>query len=258
MLGGFDWNPLSWIQSAGNIASSAISDVENWAKNAIKLAVDALSDAVSLVTDGIEALDTALVAGFQSITSLAENTYNWAAQIAYVDLPDAVNGLFNTALGWVDDAEGLAEQLYNAAIGYATDVVDDVTNALDYALNNYLYPAWNWIGNAENWVGALLDSWWDAIWANTFGPIWSAMQWLAGLGADWFDWLTNVATDAINAVIKAWEWIVWFGEHTIDDLVNLVDSTPSQIDNAFLNSAVAQVPGAFEEAEEWFSQILGA
>jgi hypothetical protein len=251
------WNPVSWFNSLVSFGGSTLSDLENWVKDAINKALSIYDDVASLTIAALEATATWASDGVTDLIDWSNEAVGWINNITGNLIPAIGNWAIGIASGWVNDLRSWTEGAFTDVYNWATTAISGIVDAYNWTVANIIDPVSHWVDNAETWLQSRLASWWDTIWANTIGPIWSALQWLVDNVPGWVEWLAQTAYGWVLAVIKAGGWILWMGEHDFDDLVNLIESTPGQIDHAWLNSVVAQTPGTATEVEDWFARLLG-
>lgn len=252
-----DWNPLSWGNSIGHIASNAVRDIENWARNAINLGLTIYDDSVTAVFDGIDWA----IASAENVLSIVGN-YAVEALDWVLAAPGIVGGWIDSAENWlwanvvspaINDVMGWANDVYN----WAVDAYNDLAAAASWVTNNIIDPILRWVENAENWVQQHLAAFWDSIWAAYIGPIWSMIIWLWDNVPQWVDWLINTAYDVVLLCIKAGEWIIWFGEHTFDELEADGNSLANMFTPGWIASAAAGDTDAMAGIEADFVRMFG-
>ena len=141
-----------------------------------------------------------------------------------------IDGWINNAWNWfwanvVAPAIQLVSDALNWGLGVLQYAIDLAAQGLDWLVNNIIDPVWQWIQNAASTVAGWVNGWWDWIWANVVGPLIGDAEYWAHLLASAWHWLTTTVVAAVNIVIAAWDWLVWFGEHTFSDLGALLSSS---------------------------------
>lgn len=230
----FVWDVINPVASIESLAS----DVYNWVAN--------LWDAM-----------------WNAVTNILDDFQNWEGLIE--DVWDGVGSWFtdleNDLVGWwtdlfndiwqdvIDPASWFFEQLWNAIYPYA----EDLGNAIVHGLVDPILDAWDWVveslGDIWNLVYPFVAQWWNDIYGDVIAPILGLAESVYGTVSNIAQWLESGAADVINAVEKAMEWIIWFGEHTFDDLTAFFSSVPSALEHWLIN-------GFVQAQEDYTDEIL--
>ncbi len=222
------WNPESWWKAVDNQYHSVDKAVKRLIHDAIKDVLDVVHSAVHDVERWATDVLNRFGAVITNVGHLAQDAYNIGAHLA-----STIGG----------DIRSEATRLITDAVGWVKGAIEEVTRAINEAIR--------WIDNADNWLVAWIRPWWSSVWdAVLAGPI-HAIDTVADLIthmfsdlwggvyrdiihpietdlatarkdlADLLDWYFHTAKDAIDGVIKAWDWIVYAGEHTIKEVEQL-------------------------------------
>jgi hypothetical protein len=251
------WNPSTWWNTVQHLGSDAVSDIEDWVKDFVNLCFSIYDEAEQLAIELINGL-------INLVGYVASVAYSWGQQaLTGVDvlvsswIPEALDDVKNTVLGWVNDAISAASEALGDVYGWAVDAFNTVDGVLDAIYNEYVVPAVDWIANAGDWFYNELDGWWDEFWDYAIGPVINDLSNLGGWIDTAGDFLYGEVTDAIHLVEEATDWLVWFGEHTFDDLENLFSQSTSGVNETWLLGALGGLDQANETASENFAKILG-
>lgn len=219
----------------------------------------AIDTALSLVDGAFNLIDYV----FTTVTNALQAGLNWASQIA----AGAFDWIINAAVtvgGWIE--RGVID-FWNDVIVPAIDglvsAIDYVGGVLGAAINeiwgwlsafvrDYLDPIWSWIVNAAEtvfgWIWQQIDAFYNAYIAPIIHELEQAWDMLVQV----WDWLWQIGVDVVNAVIKAFDWIVWFGEHTFDDLRHLYDEA---VQGQGLDGLVTVVTDEYDEGAALLEKV---
>lgn len=252
------WDPLTWWKPIDKQWRRVSGDVKNLIRHAVHTAVNAVEADISDLSNWTGGAINGLSNWLSGVANVAGAAWNWAWHIANVDLPNwagdvrgwvmdvlgPIYGALSWAENWINQAWGEIESLINSAWrGFYRDVIS---------------PIEGWINEAAGFVWHIIDDAWQGFYRDVIHPI------EAGLSDAWaiiwhlWDWFDHVARDAIEGVIKAWDWIVFFGEHPgaeLADLAHIAEHalSPHQVFTAAQRSA--QTSGG--EIEAIVERVLG-
>lgn len=178
-----------------------------------------------MINDGLDLIDYVFTVVTNSISAIV-NHLSAAADILWswmVHAADTVGGWITAAAYWwwdnvISPAIGLVHDIVNYVSDALSYAIGLVSAGLDWAINNLVVPALNWIENAVNTVGGWISDAVNAFYHDVILPIWGDVQHLLDAANDLWQWAFNFADSLLHGVEKAWDWVVWFGEHTFDDL----------------------------------------
>lgn len=191
-------------------------------------------------------------ANFDSLWSLAEDLWQSAVNIAAAALDQLrqwVTDAIDAAVTWATDIYHWAQ----AAIAQAEDWAH---SAVDWIVNDLIDPLSRWVAAAADWVWHVLDGWWQTIYNDVIRPIEQAADWAWHELSSIWDWLTHDVAAVVELVVKAAEWLVWMGEHTISELVDILEGKRSLINRETLLGQVGQYPHTWDAVGEIFDRIL--
>jgi hypothetical protein len=256
MLGSW-WNPASWFSAAGHIASSAVKDIENWAKNAINEAIDLYDEGTQIFVNAVDDAFSFLDSVVTVLGGWATDAYNWVMNAeSWAD--NKLNAFFtsiwdNNIWPAISDARNWATDLYNDA----DSVISAINGTISSMWNDWLAPAVEWIGNAESWVANHINAALTDLYNDTIGPLVTVAEDAYHDAVSAYDWITGTAVSVVDAVIKAIGWIVWFGEHPIQTTEDIEQWVSSAVTGSWVRSYVSDLTGDADEIENAFAKLLG-
>lgn len=251
------WNPTTWGNAIGHIASGAIRDIENWARNAINWAMSLLDEAASLTMDVVTGSINDLYNIGRSAYSWASSALDWIAHAA-----DTVGGWINNATNWLwsgvvapalDDLRNWAQDAWNGL----TSVFNSLSGWVTSLWNNYIAPAFDWVSHAEQWLQGRLASWWDELYAAVFaGPI-GDLEWLWDNVPTWVEWLGREAYPVVHALFDLGDGLLRF----LEDPIGYSERVAEDVEHGLTSSwSSAMLTGQQSRAAGWeqeLKQVLG-
>lgn len=249
------WNPVAWWNDFFGAVATTWNDVKAFIHDAIKAAVDLLDDGVNLFYYVFVVVTDALQAGLNAVTNIATVAWQWVESAATVVggwIQYATTTLWNDVI-W--PAIKFVEDGLNFAVGALQYAIDGVINAAAALWDNYVSPLWDWVAHSletvSGWIWSAIDGFYNAF----IKPIIATVE---QIGHDLYaalDWLFNVAVGVVDAVIKAWDWVVWFGEHTFADIRALLSGTDAQLNRDWLLGAAHAGGGVADEVAKWLEDL---
>lgn len=220
------WDPVSWVQDAVGLLSGPVSDVESWVMGVVKTAVGAverdLADAVSFA----ERSAAEGIGGAFDLASRAWNGLDTLGRDLYGALDRAVGEAEHLASSGISLLErGLYDARHEAATLF-DDARHTAAHELDVVVHDLVDPALSWIAHSEEWWYHLVDRWWQLTDREVIHPIEHGLDDVRHEAAATADWVAHEGARVAELVEKAADWLVWFGVHTIEEVVAL----PGQIE----------------------------
>lgn len=215
------WNPDTWWRAVDNTYNRVAGDIKVFVKDAIRSATDAIEADIRDVSNLAGAALNGLWGALTNVGNLASSAWNQAQNIVNTDLPNWAGdirnwaaGEINSVSGWVSNIQGWINQAGSWVSGLISGAIATLTT-------DVINPITAWIDSAADFVAKMIDDAWQAVYRDVIHPIeadalkaWHVIDHL-------WQWYDKEARDAVSGVIKAWDWIVWFGEHTFTDLAKL-------------------------------------
>ena len=216
------WNPVSWWDDVSGLTVQAWNDVKAWVHRAINDVQTLISGAFDLIDFVFTVITNALQAGLNIVGNIATGAFDWVLHAA-----DTVTGWIQTGLYWLWDnviTPGFQwiEGALNWAVGILQDAINLVSAGVDWLVANIIDPIFSWIAHAAETVGGWI---WDAVqgfYNDVIAPIFAGIEWWVNLLANLWQWIVTVVVDVINVCEKAMGWLLWFADHSFDDLVQLL------------------------------------
>jgi phage-related protein len=215
------WDPVSWWDTIKGTAVRTFDDIKNFIRHAIHTALHLVTDSLDL---------------WVFLQSLFNAAIQWAVGVAQSVANTAmgwIEGAADTVGHWIDDAFHwfwsnviapaihAVDDAWRWGVGVLQGIVSDLQAALDWVTANLIEPMLHWIERAADEIWHMINEAWDTFYRDVIAPIAHLLKDVAAVAVDLWDWFWRIAKDAVEGVVKAWDWIVWFGEHTISDLEQL-------------------------------------
>jgi hypothetical protein len=251
------WNPTTWWGTVSSLGSAAIQDIENWARDAISKAFAIYDAGLQFVLGLTDSLINAALAG---VDAVAHNLSGIAGQLYGVivsTIPNAIQGLWDTALGWVHDAENAASWALGLVQGWATELFQYIESDVESLWTNYIAPAFDWVENAEGWLVSRLTGWADDMIAFIGGVISSAVGAVENDVQGLADLVDHEVLDAVHVVEKAWDWLVWLGEYPLHEVEAILSDPASLFPGGFIRQAGSDVGSYAQGIEGAWETMLG-
>lgn len=252
------WNPASWWNTVAHLGDNVAHDIESWVKDFVNLCFSIYDEAAQLALDLIDGL-------INLVGYVAGVAYSWAGDALgditnIVDnwIPSIVNSIWSTVWGWVVDAANAAASALDDVYGWAVAAFDAVDGVINSIWDNYLLPALDWISHAADWFGDQFAGWWNEFWAVAIAPVLDTLSDLGGWIEVAGNFLYGDVTTAVHAVEAAWDWIVWFGEHTFDELDQLFTEGMPDITEAWILSVFNDLSEGDSKIESVLEQVFGS
>jgi hypothetical protein len=211
-----------------------------------------VSDALDFAFGWVEGAINGITGGLAFLSSIVGTVWGWvvnAAAIVGSWIWQAVDGFWNVVIVPAFHAvEAAAQWSFDTLLG----LVNDVRNAAAWVWDNLLMPMWSWIVHAAETVGGWIWAAIQAFYHDVILPLWNLLVEAARLVAEIWDWIVRVAEFAVRLVIKAADWLIWFGEHTISDLLALLRDPGALFTRDFLLGAADSAHGYMDRiAQDW-------
>ena len=151
------------------------------------------------------------------------------------------------ARGWVNDARHWAAEGFD----YVGALISNLRRDAGGWIDRLRHDAASWVDAALKWAGNELDrlrhdaaSWVDALWHDVVDPLARLVE--------------HEVLDAVHVVEKCWDWLVWLGEHTFDELEDMFSHleegfTPGEIEGAF-NSTSGRAERWLDDMGRWLGE----
>jgi phage-related protein len=215
------WDPVSWWDTIKGTAVRTFDDIKSFIRHAVHTALHLVTDALDFWTFLQGLFNAAIQWAVGVAQSVANTAMGWIEGAA-----DTVGHWINDAWNWfwsnvIAPAIGAVDAAWRFGVGVVQDIVSGLQAAFDWVNANLIDPMFHWIENAADTVGQWINDAWNWFYQEVIAPIAHLLNDVAAAAQALWDWFWNVAKDAVEGVVRAWDWIVWFGEHTFRDLEHL-------------------------------------
>jgi phage-related protein len=234
ILGGFDWDPLSWLSDIGHFAVKTFDDVKNFVYTVVGHAIKGAYDAIKAAADGV-------ADAFEFVDHSLTNFYNWSlgelARIgdAFWHLLDgwwqSVEPIIH---GWADDVRNWAASAINFVVGVLQGLINDVKSFALGLYNDFILPLWHFFLTAVDFVGHVFDDLWSVIWNNVIKPEFDILHDLYEKMLAIWDWWINELPTVWKVIKGAWHWLLWFADHSFGLLEALWSGDTQKINRQFI------------------------
>ncbi len=125
-------------------------------------------------------------------------------------------------------------------------------NTATATFDDFIAPAFDWVANADAWVFGKLESFGESL-LNDIHSIYDAAiaDLVAGLG-ELGNLVGGEVMTVVHAVEAAWDWILWFGEHALEDFIDL----PGEITSLGHLSSAKQFAADVHGSVDWVESVL--
>jgi phage-related protein len=252
------WNPVSWLSDLGTLAADSAQEIRNWVTIAVDEAFSLFDAAASITIGFIDDILSDIVGTIAVIGGMATTLVEQVAGIISSAIPNAINWVVGTVEGWARDAIGIVSLAVDGVISFFNGLINDVENEAKYVFDTYIAPAIQWIEGAADWVGAIIETAWNAFWAVAIAPVINVIDTISDQIDSLWNYLFGEARSVIDVVEQAWDWIVWFSEHTFDDIDQIIMSGESSIGASWVKSVAAGLDSQAAGVESMLERILGS
>jgi hypothetical protein len=236
---------------------AAWNDVKNWTRKAISIAVN-------MISGGLDLIDYAFTVTANAISAAA----SWWWSNVVIPSWDWIQHAADTVGGWIWDAVvgfyhavivpalGLLGDALNFAVGALQWAINQAAAGLSWLIDNVINPAYQWVLHAAETVAGWI---WDAVdgfYRDVIAPLINDAEFWAHLLASAWDWLVHTVAAVVNAVLAAWGWIIWFGEHTFSDILALLDGTNHEANRNWLLGVAGHPDGWAEKLVDDLANLL--
>lgn len=212
-----------------------------------------MADEFNAAFDLIDYVFTVVTNGLVASLNIAWNVLNgvWSW----------IENAFSTVYGWITSAVtwwweniilpaiGLIRDGLNYAVEALQFAINLAQSALDWVINNLIIPLFQWVESAAvtvaHWIWDALDT----FYRDVIAPILHDIETIFADVVSLANFVWHTVLDVVNAVIKAWDWVVWFGEHTFSDILHLLEGTDSGLTRDWLL-------GAAHDPHGWHGRIV--
>jgi phage-related protein len=252
------WNPFAWLEKIGDLGSDIVSDIENWVEDAVnwafsiydaaaQLTMDAVNDGIGYIFDAMSIVTSELTNIYDSLNNILGP---WITRIIS-DVESAADSLVNAAINLATDA-------LNTAVSFISSVIQAVINTATATFDDFIAPAFEWVGNAENWLierlesfGATLISAVHSLYDDALSDIEQGLSEVVGL-------VGGEVMTVVHAVEAAWDWILWFGEHAIEDFIDIPGDLESFAHLSSARSFASDIGGSVDWVESVITDFMGS
>jgi hypothetical protein len=220
-LASFDWDPISWVKDIGGFVVRSFNDVKLFVLTIVGDAIhgvyDALNAAVDAVDDALSDVQNGLASFGSWIDSEADRIGSWVDH--WWDL--TWGWVQSTVQGWIADLRNWTVDAIAAAASFLYAAIHVVEQAADTLYRDVIAPILSWVAGAAQWFAHMIESWWDGIYNDVIKPIGDLLDQAWQYAQVAYHFVTVVWVDVWKVLDAAWGWLVWFAEHTFDDLESL-------------------------------------
>lgn len=250
-------NPVNWISWAIGRAGGVLSDVEHWVADAVSYLIGIINSWYAWIYNWASEVFNLFARQINGVFQSVTGAWNLIFHTIETTIPDAVNFVLTLMSEAVGAAEKFASEALNGLEYFLEGLIGAVSTYAHWLYNTVVAPVVAWIAQAAAWAGHLIGSALSAFYDTFVAPIINELGQLATDAYHWISWLQSTAFGAVGLVIKATEWLVWMGEHTIDDLINEATAFPSSIGGSILGMTLSGEPQYEGVVEDWLLTILG-
>ncbi len=241
-----------WWNGATNWVGQGWQDIKNLVHSVVHAAVSIVAGALDLIdyafTVTINALTSSVSWWFDNIVTPLWGWFLGAAQWATHLIDDAWNWFYAAIIA---PALQLLDDAINWGIGALQWAINEAAAGLQWLVDNIISPAWHWIESAAQTVGGWIWDAIDAFYQAFIAPIVADVQQAWHLLDQLWNWAWNTAANVVAVVEQAWDWIVWFAEHSFQDLLALATgSGPHDVRDFILGEA--------SSSNSWIEGIIDA
>lgn len=232
------------------------NDVKQFIHDAIKAAVDLLDDGVNLFYYVFTVVTNALQVGLNAVTNVATIAWQWVEQAAVT-----VGGWIQFALVTIwNEVIWPAIQLVHGALDFAVGALQEALNlaaaGLSWLVDNIIMPVWHWIEHAAETVSGWIWAAIDGFYHDVILPIWQFVQDVGNIVGALWHWFTTDAAAAVEAVLRALGWIVWFGDHSFHEILDLLEGAGSAMGRDWVLANAKDTEGWSHKIADDLARIL--
>jgi hypothetical protein len=252
------WNPFAWLEKIGNLGSDIVSDIENWVEDAVNWAFSIYDAAAQLtmeaVNDGLGYVFDALSVVGNEVTNIYDSLNNilgpWITRIIS-DVESAADALVNAAIS-------LASAALDAALSFIAGLLEGIENAATAIFNEFIAPLWNFFQGAAAWLFGELEQFGEtlidsvhALYDDVIADIEYGLSEVVNL-------VGGEVMTAVHAVEAAWDWILWFGEHAIEDFIDIPGDLESFAHLSSARAFASDIGGSVDWVESVITDFMGS
>jgi hypothetical protein len=115
----------------------------------------------------------------------------------------------------------------------------------------------HFVEGAGDWFADEFDSAWHIAYNDAIGPALHSVEVGVDAVAPIILYGAEDIVHTVEMVIKAAEWIVWFGEHTFEDLLGLATGLPSHVDSSVIQKGASYVGDEVPIITGFFRDLIG-
>lgn len=206
---------------------------------------------------------------FTTVTNAINKAADWWFTNIVIPAWDWIQHAAETVGIWIWGAiQGFYHDVILPALGLLHDALDFAIGALQYAINlaaqgftwwvdHVIMPAWDWVQHAASTVAGWVNGWWDWIWSHVVAPLINDAEFWAHLLASAWDWLTTTVVAVVHVVLLAWVWLIWFGEHTFDDIRSLISGGAHGVNREWMLNEAGDPNGYLAQIMDEIARALG-
>lgn len=247
-------------------------DAYNWISgpvaSAFKAALDALKDLLLGIID-------ALRQAFWYAFDLLQTFVNFVLSVAWTAIQLAtgiatmlLEALWNSVTWILSRLADVAGQIWGTIlsldawiIGQVGDLLSRILSGIDYVLNwvwkNVFQPLLNALGQLLGYVLGVIQSALKWIYSTFLEPILNFLASLADkVGALW-NFVFGIVATVVHAVLDAFDWILWFGRHTLASIAALINDAGHGGAHVLIEMVVNALVGAGDTLEELLANMFG-
>lgn len=236
---------------------SVASDVKGWVNSVVQ---SVYNWAVDRLNDVWNAFNTMLQDFWQDILWLRESAsalldgIHWLWFTVIQGIYADVIHVWNTLVGYIQDATNTASEWVTNAIHYAEDLFN---KALNWVERNVYHPLLDVINQAKDWVwNTLVKPVWDWL-GSAFADVWNWMQWAFG-AISWLQWfIDNVVSDVVTVVHGAWDWLILAARYGIGFFEQMMNDLWRESPRSFANAMMGSLHNHPDVMESWIERFLG-
>jgi len=211
---------------------------------------------VNLIYYVFTTITNALQNGINFLRAASDIVWNWMLSEA-----ERVGSWITTGVDW------LWSNIVVPALAFLQTAIDYVGSALSFAIqavvnnlaniwDNYIVPVFDWVAHAAETVAGWIYNAVQAFYHDVILPVFAFLD---QLGHDFYSLLGYVLNDVVaivNAVVKAWDWIIWFGEHGFAEIIGLLSGTDHSLTRDWLLGAAQHGNGVADEVAQWLEEMF--
>ena len=275
---GFDWNPVSWVTSAGEWTAGELVSAFRWSKSEVgKLAGWTVKETEAVGNDVAGFVEKGLH-GLEELFWRVINEVHHGLTVANHDI-HVIGGWAASATKWIEGSESWVWQRIDGGIhALERDALDPIRHdiahlfdltrhtvaaGVDRALNEVhrleattIHDLSSWVDASGGWFAREFEAAWSTIYNDAIGPAIHDLKATVEEFATAAEWVAVNGPTILKLVIDAADWLLWFGEHSLADIDQLLTNAGAGFTLTDLKAAAAKTPDYTDQFDKTMKGLV--